>query len=81
VSTEFSADSERYLEQAIAGGTYRDRAQAIDEAIVLLKRRDQLRSDVRAAIEQADSGKLLEADAVFARLTDRARQIEAAARA
>jgi predicted transcriptional regulator len=80
VSIEFSADNERYLEQAIAGGVYRDRAQALDEALVLLKRRDQLRSDVRAGIEQADRGMLLEADAVFDRLLDRARQIEAKAR-
>ena len=81
MSTEISADNERYLEQAIAGGVYRDRAQAIDEALVLLKRRDQLRSDVRAGMEQADCGMLLEADAVFERLLDRARQIEAEARA
>jgi hypothetical protein len=38
---------------------------AIDEALALLKRRDQLRGDVRAAMERADQGKLLDADAVF----------------
>jgi predicted transcriptional regulator len=80
MSTEFSADNERYLAQAIAGGIYRDRASAIDEALALLKRRDQLRSDVHAGIEQADQGQLLDADAVFQRLLERARQIEARAR-
>jgi hypothetical protein len=53
----------------------------IDEALALLKRCDQLRGDVRAAIEQADQGKLLDADAVFQRLLERAQQIEATARA
>jgi predicted transcriptional regulator len=81
MSTEFSADSERYLEQVVAGGIYRDRAQAIDEAVALLKRRDQLRNDVRAGIEQADRGELLDAESVFTRLLERAKQIESQARA
>jgi antitoxin ParD1/3/4 len=80
MSTEFSADNERYLEQAIASGAYRDRAEALDEALALLKRRDQLRGDIRAGIEQADRGQLLDADAVFQRLLERARQIETHAR-
>jgi predicted transcriptional regulator len=80
MSTQFSPDNERYLEQAIARGVYRDRAEAIDEALALLKRRDQLRGDVRAAIAQADRGELLDAEAVFQRLLERARQIESQAR-
>jgi predicted transcriptional regulator len=59
---------------------YRDRAAAMDEAVELLRRRDQLRSDVRAGIEQADRGELLSADEVFTRLEERARQIEASSR-
>ncbi len=80
MSTEFSADNERYLAQAIASGAYRDRAEALGEALALLKRRDQLRSDVRAGIQQAGRGQLLDADAVFERLLERARQIEDRAR-
>ena len=72
MSTEISADNERYLEQVVSRGIYRDRAEAIDEAIALLKRRDQLRSDVRAGIEQADRGELLDAESVFQRLLARA---------
>jgi Arc/MetJ-type ribon-helix-helix transcriptional regulator len=75
-----SAENERYLQQLVERGVYRDRAEAIDEAVELLKRRDQLRSDVRAGIEQADRGELLDADEVFRRLEARARQIEARAR-
>jgi predicted transcriptional regulator len=81
MSTEISADSERYLEQVVSRGIYRDRAAAIDEALALLKRRDQLRSDVRAGIEQADRGELLDAEGVFQRLLARAHQIESSARA
>jgi antitoxin ParD1/3/4 len=81
MSTEISADNERYLQQLVERGIYRDRAAAIDEALALLKRRDQLRGDVRAGIEQADRGELLDAESVFQRLLARAAQIESSARA
>jgi predicted transcriptional regulator len=81
MSTEISADNERYLQQMIERGIYRDRTEAIGEALALLKRRDQLRCDVRAGIDQADRGEFLDAEDVFQRLLERARQIEAAARA
>lgn len=81
MSIEISAENERYLQQLVERGFYRDRAQAMDEAVELLRRRDQLRSDVRAGIEQADRGELLDADDVFRRLEARAREIEAKARA
>jgi predicted transcriptional regulator len=81
MSTEMSADNERYLQQMIERGIYRDRTAAIDEALALLKRRDRLRRDVHAGIDQADRGELLDAEGVIQRLLERARQIEAAARA
>ena len=81
MSAEISAENERYLQEVVDRGVYRDRAAAMDEAVELLKRRDQLRSDVRSGIAQADRGDLLPAEAVFERLLARARQIEAQARA
>jgi Arc/MetJ-type ribon-helix-helix transcriptional regulator len=81
MSAEISAENERYLQQVVDRGIYRDRAEAIDEAVELLKRRDQLRSDVHSGIEQADRGELLDAEDVFRRLEERAHQIEANARA
>ncbi len=80
MNTELSSQHERYLEQAVANGTYPDRAAAIDEAIALLMQRDQLRGDVQAGFEQANRGKLLDSESVFARLLERARQIEDRAR-
>jgi len=80
MSSEISADSQHYLEQAVARGIYRDHAEAIDQAISLLRQRDQLRSDVQAGIDQADRGELLDAAGVFERLEHRAREIEAQAR-
>jgi predicted transcriptional regulator len=79
MSTEISAENEQYLQCLVERGVYRDRAAAIDDAVALLMRRDQLRSDVQAGITQADSGQLLNAEDVFRRLEERARQIEAQA--
>jgi Arc/MetJ-type ribon-helix-helix transcriptional regulator len=76
-----SAENERYLQQLVERGVYRDLAEAIDDAVELLKKRDQLRSDVRAGIEQADRGELLDADLVLQRLEARAREIVDSARA
>lgn len=81
MSVEISAENERYLQQLVDRGVYRDRAAAIDEAVELLKRRDQLRVDIQAGIEQADRGELIAAEDVFRRLEERARQIETKARA
>jgi predicted transcriptional regulator len=81
MSIEISAENERYLQQLVERGVYRDCAAAMDDAIGLLRRRDQLRDEIRAGIAQADRGELLDADAVFERLLERARQIEAQARA
>ena len=81
MSADLSADNERYLQQLVERGVYRDRAQAMDEAVELLKRRDRLRDEVQVGIEQADRGELLAAEDVFRRLEERARQIQADARA
>jgi predicted transcriptional regulator len=81
MSAEISAENERYLKQVVERGIYRDRTAAIDEAVELLKRRDQLRSDVHAGIEQADRGELIAAEEVFRRLQERASRIEAQSRA
>jgi predicted transcriptional regulator len=80
MSIEISAQNEQYLQQVVAQGIYRDRAEAMDEALELLKRRDRLRGDVRAGIEQANRGELLDAESVFQRLLERAFQIESDAR-
>lgn len=80
MSAEISANNERYLQQLVERGIYRDRAEAIAGAIESLNRRDQLRIDVRAGIDQADRGELLDAESVLRRLLARAHQIEANAR-
>jgi Arc/MetJ-type ribon-helix-helix transcriptional regulator len=80
MTNNISRENARYLQDAVQSGVYPSEETALNEAISLLKKRDQLRADVRTSIEQADRGELLPADQVFARLEERARQIESAAR-
>jgi hypothetical protein len=81
MASNISPDNARYIDEAVKGGVYQDKGKALDEAVCLLKKRDQLRADVRAGVDQADLGELLPAAQVFERLEERARQIEEAARA
>ena len=80
MSNEISPDKARYIDDAVRDGHYEDVRQALDEAVDLLRQRDQLRADVRAGISQANNGQLLDADEVFDRLEAKAAQIEASAR-
>lgn len=79
MTNHISPESAEYLSEAVRSGTYQNETQALDEAVSLLKQRDQLRADVQAGREQADRGELIPADEVFERLAARARQIEEAA--
>ncbi len=73
---DISNDNAQYLDAAVRRGDYNDQTEALNEAVGLLKRRDQLRADVQAGTDQADNGELLPAHEVFDRLEKRARQIE-----
>jgi predicted transcriptional regulator len=76
MASELSSESSQYLRQAVESGAYRSEAQALEQAIALLKQRDALRAQVAAGVQQADSGELLTAEFVFERLETRARLIE-----
>ncbi len=78
--TELSPENRRYIEELIQAGYYADESTALDEAVMLLRKRNDLRAEVLEGIQQADRGELLPADAVFARLEKRATEIEEAAR-
>ncbi|MBA3485384.1 MAG: hypothetical protein H0T51_26615 [Pirellulales bacterium] len=73
---DMSPESRRYLESAVAGGVYPNALAALDEAVLLLRRRDEIREKLRAGVEQADRGELISAEDVFGRLEQRAAEIQ-----
>ena len=80
MSIDLSPENSRYIARLVETGAYANEAQALDEAVLLLRKRDELRADVQAGIDQADRGELLPGEEVFKRLEERADQIERSAR-
>ena len=56
MTTNLSPENEQFLEQAVAVGMYHDRDEALDRAVELLRRREQLIGDVNKGIEQLERG-------------------------
>jgi Arc/MetJ-type ribon-helix-helix transcriptional regulator len=56
VSSSLSPENEQFLERAISVGMYHDRDEAIDRAVELLRRREQLIRDVNKGVEQLERG-------------------------
>ena len=56
MSSHLSPENEQFLEHAVAVGMYHDRSEALDQAVELLRRREQLVRDVNDGIEQLERG-------------------------
>ena len=62
MAAPISPDNERFLEQAVTDGRFTDRSEAIDEALRLLRRREDLFRSVNAGVDQLDGGQYTEYD-------------------
>jgi Arc/MetJ-type ribon-helix-helix transcriptional regulator len=62
LSSNLSPENEQFIEQAVAVGMYHDRDEALDRAVELLRRREQLIRDVNKGIEQLERGEGLPLD-------------------
>ena len=56
MSNNLSPENEQFLERAVLVGMFHDRDEAIDRAVELLRRREQLIRDVNKGIEQLERG-------------------------
>lgn len=70
MSSNVSPENEQFIQQIIQSGVYQDRGAVLDDALDLLKRREQLRRKVDAGIEQLDRGEGIAGEQVFARLEE-----------
>ena len=52
MANNLTPESDRYIKQAVANGMYQSEEQALEQAVELLKKRDQLRADVAAGIRR-----------------------------
>jgi antitoxin ParD1/3/4 len=56
MASELSPENEQFIENVIASGLYHDRDEALNRAVELLKKREQLIRDVNLGIEQLERG-------------------------
>ena len=74
MNSNLSPENEQFLERAVSVGMFHNRDEALDRAVELLRRREQLIRDVNKGIEQLERGEGMPLDieqvkqAVHARL-------------
>ena len=56
MSSGLSRENEQFLDHVVSLGIFHDRAEALDKAVELLRRRQQLIRDVDEGIEQLERG-------------------------
>ena len=62
MSTDISPENEQFIEQQIATGMFRSRADAIDAGVELLRRRQELLDRIDLGRRQLDTGEIHEYD-------------------
>jgi antitoxin ParD1/3/4 len=75
-----SPEHSQYIVAAIASGKYQSEAEALNQAVHLLQRRDELRAMLEVAEKQIDAGLGIPAEEVFDRLEQRAMELDRVAR-
>lgn len=56
MSTDLSPQSEQFIEHVVARGVFHDRTEALDEAVELLRRRQELLDHIDEGTRQLRSG-------------------------
>ena len=70
-----SPEHSQYIASAIASGRYQSEAEALNQAVHLLQRRDELRGMLEVAEKQIEDGLCKPAEEVFDRLEKRALEL------
>lgn len=74
VNVELSADALQFVESLVATGQYPTAKDAVADGVKLLMARNKLREEIRVGLEDAENGRLIEHDDVFAELRAKAAQ-------
>lgn len=72
MASDISPENEQFIQYELESGTYENRAELLDEAVRLLKRRRELQRDIQAGI---DSGPSIPGSEVFRRLEKKAEEL------
>ena len=58
MSSDLTPENEQYLQEVIARGMYSSRQDALNVAVVLLKQREEILSEVKAGMDQVERGEV-----------------------
>ena len=72
MGNDISPENEQFIQHELESATYENRAELLDEAVRLLKRRRELQRDIQAGI---DSGPSISGSEVFRRLQKKAEEL------
>ncbi|MBI4963790.1 MAG: type II toxin-antitoxin system ParD family antitoxin [Desulfomonile tiedjei] len=78
MSLEVTPEIEEIVHTLFRTGQYESESQIIHEALNLLRKRDQLRLDIKQGLSEIESGESIEGDEVLHELEERAGQISKA---
>ena len=56
MSIDLSQPNEQFIDSAVATGLFPTRSDAINEAVDLLRKREELRAEIKIGIDQLDRG-------------------------
>ena len=62
MANDLSPENEQFIRQAVHNGAYRDRGQALDRAVELLTRRQDLLEHIEEGTRQFENGQYTEYD-------------------
>lgn len=74
-----SPEHSQYIASAIASGRYQSEADALEQAVGLLQRRDQMEQSLQAARAEFAAGKGIPEDEVFDFLDEKIAEVERSA--
>ena len=75
MTVEIPPEFAEFVQSVIDSGSCRSEAEVVGEALQLLKKREQLRRDVNAGMQQLAQGQGVEGEGVFERLERKANAI------
>lgn len=65
------SDLNAFVQHLVSTGKFCNETEVVEEALRLLRQREELMADVEAGIRQAENGEMLDGEQVFGRLEDK----------
>ena len=75
MNVSLPADLENFVQSLVLSGSYPGPDEVVGEALLMFKRREELRREIQVGIDQLDRGESIDGEAVFASLMEKAKKL------